>query len=356
MTSPVPSAVVAPTAQPVPLRTRLTDQYNVRHPVAAAGLAFAGMTPDLAVAVCRGGGLGAVGVGLMPPDTLRAVITAIRAATTEAFNINFITTFTPPELVDVCAEERVPVVSWHWGHPDRSFIERLQSAGVRVWEQVGSVDDARRAVDDGIDLVVAQGSEAGGHNYGTLPTFVLLPSVIDAVHSLRSNALVLGAGGISDGRGLAAALALGADGAWIGTRLVATDEAFAHPDYKRRLLEADGCDTVLSSLFGRETPDFNPMRVLRNRVVAEHAGREHEPPRDTSDQPVIGSTVLGTEDITLRKYTFMVPIPPTTGDLEEMPLLAGQAVGLVQDIAPAAMVVERMAAEAAGVLDQLTRR
>ena len=136
----------------------------------------------------------------------------------------------------MCAEERVPVVSFHWGHPSRDFLKRLHDAGIKVWEQVGSVDAAREAVDSGIDLIIAQGSEAGGHNYGSLPTFVLVPSIIEAVAPTP----VLAAGGITNGRQLAAALALGADGVSIGTRFIASEEAFAHPEYKQRLVEAAG--------------------------------------------------------------------------------------------------------------------
>jgi NAD(P)H-dependent flavin oxidoreductase YrpB (nitropropane dioxygenase family) len=124
----------------------------------------------------------------------------------------------------------VAVVSFHWEHPPRSWIDRLHAAGVQVFEQVGSVDGARRAVDDGVDVVVAQGREAGGHNFATLPTFVLVPAVVDAV----APALVLAAGGVTDGRGLAAALMLGADGAWVGTRLVASVESAAHDKHDNR--------------------------------------------------------------------------------------------------------------------------
>jgi NAD(P)H-dependent flavin oxidoreductase YrpB (nitropropane dioxygenase family) len=116
------------------------------------------------------------------------------------------------------------VVSFHWGHPPQEYVARLHDAGIKVWEQVGSVDAAKESVDSGIDLIIAQGSEAGGHNYGSLPTFVLVPSILEAIAPTS----VLAAGGVATGRQLAAALVLGADGVSIGTRFVASQEAFAH--------------------------------------------------------------------------------------------------------------------------------
>jgi enoyl-[acyl-carrier protein] reductase II len=332
-----------------PLETRLTRDYGIRHPIAAAGMAFAGMTPALALAVTAAGGIGAVAVGAAPPPVLRGLLDVLAREATGPYDVNFITLFTEPEHVELCAKARVPVVSFHWGHPDRSVIDRLHDAGTRVWEQVGSVEAARRAVAGGIDVVIAQGVEAGGHNLATLPTFALLPAVVDAV---GAEALVLGSGGIADGRGLAAALALGADGAWVGTRFVASTESHVHDEYKRRLVAADGTDTRLTGIFGPHLPQFNPMRVLRNRVVAEFEGREDAVPQDTSDQPVIGHTVLG-EHVTLRRFSFIAPTREAEGDFEEMPLLAGQAVGLVRDVRPAGEIVAEMAREAAEVLARL---
>jgi enoyl-[acyl-carrier protein] reductase II len=268
------------------------------------------------------------------------IIGAIRGGTVGAFHVNFITGFADQQRIDAVCEAAVPAVSFHWGHPPRAWIDQLHGSGARVFEQVGSVDAAKRAVDDGIDLVVAQGWEAGGHNYATLPTFALVPLVVDAV----APALVLAAGGIADGRGLAAALMLGADGAWIGTRLVATDESAAHDGYKSRLVAAAATDTVVTSMFGPETPDFNPMRVLRNRVVDEQ-------PADVGERPVIGHTTLGGAETELRRFTNLVPMRGlTTGDLDEMPLLAGQGAGLVDAVKSAGSVIAGITAQAAEML------
>jgi NAD(P)H-dependent flavin oxidoreductase YrpB (nitropropane dioxygenase family) len=246
------------------IATRFTERFGLRYPFACAGMAFAA-TEDLALAVCRGGGVGAIGVGLIPAEELRATIRRVRQQTTAPFNINFLTIFDNDARVRVCAEERVPIVSFHWGHPSTEHIKLLRDADVSVWEQIGSVDAAKKARADGIEVIVAQGWEAGGHNYGGVPTLALVPLVVDAV----GPSLVLAAGGIADGRGAAAALALGADGVWVGSRMVATREAAVHPEHKRRIVAANGEQAVLSSIFGPEMPQFNPMRVIRNRVVDE---------------------------------------------------------------------------------------
>ena len=331
------------------LRTRFTEAFGLTTPIAQAGMAFVGMTPDLAVAVSNAGALGSLGVGLMPAPALAQTVAAIRAGTGRPFNVNFITPLAVPAQIEVVGSAAVAVASFHWGHPPRAWIDELHAAGVRVFEQVGSVVDAKRAVDDGVDLVVAQGREAGGHNYATLPTFALVPLVVDAV----APALVLASGGIADGRGLAAALMLGADGAWVGTRFVATTESAAHDGYKSLVVAADATETVRTALFGPDTPQFNPMRVLRNRVVEEWGDRVAEIPIDTSHLPVVGHMDLGGEHLELHRFSNLVPMRDlTTGDLEEMPLLAGQGVGLVDSIEPAATVIAAMTAQARTMLSR----
>jgi NAD(P)H-dependent flavin oxidoreductase YrpB (nitropropane dioxygenase family) len=329
--------------------TRFTERFGCKHPFACAGMAFAGMTPDLALAVCRGGGVGAIGVGFTPAEELRAMIQEMRKQTTAPFNVNFITIFDNDAQIRVCAEERVPTVSFHWGHPATEHIKLLRDAGVSIWEQVGSVDAARTALGDGIEVVVAQGWEAGGHNYGGLPTLALVPAVVDAV----APSLVLAAGGIADGRGAAAALALGADGVWVGSRLVATREAAVHPEHKRRIVAASGEQTVRSSIFGPEWPHFNPMRVIRNRVVEEWNDRLSEVPTRRDDLPEIGRTRFLGQDMVMRKFNVILATEETEGDWEEMPWLGGQGIGLIHDIPSATDAVERMMTEAGDILGRL---
>ncbi|HKF69250.1 MAG TPA: nitronate monooxygenase, partial [Vicinamibacterales bacterium] len=340
------------------IATRFTQRFGVHHPFACAGMAFAGLTPDLAIAVSKAGGVGAIGVGFTPPQLLREYVRAVKAATPSPFNVNFITCFDNNAQVKVCAEEGVPIVSWHWGHPSAENRRILREAGVSYWEQVGGLDDAERAVDGGAEVVIAQGYEAGGHNYqgragqAGLPTFVLLPTLVDAV---GGQAMVLGSGGISDGRGVAAALALGADAVWVGTRMVATVEASVHEEHKRRILAAKGEDTVFSSIFGPEWPHFNPMRLQRNRIVAEYNDRLAEVPMERGRLEHTGRTVLYGQSMELRKFDAFLPTPQTEADWEQMPWLMGQGVGLVNDISPAGEVVERMMSDAHTILGRLGR-
>lgn len=328
------------------LPTRFTERFGCRHPFASAGMAFAGMTVDLAAAVCSAGGLGAIGVGMMSPADLRAAIHELRRRTDAPFVINFITCFDNEANVEVCVDEGVPIVSFHWGHPPEPQLRSLLGAGVSVWEQVGSTEDARRAAGSGVEVVIAQGWEAGGHNYGGLPTMVLTPSVVDAV----APTLVLASGGIVDGRQAAAALCLGADGVWVGTRLVASAEANVHPEHHRRLVATSGEDTVRTGIFGPEMPHFNPMRVLRNTVVDEYTDRLDEVPVERDGLEEIGRTPFAGQDTVMRKFNVLLPVPGTTGDFEEMPWLAGQGTGLIREIRPAAEIVTEMMDVAAATL------
>lgn len=333
----------------VSIKTRFTEQYGLKHPLACAGLAFAGTTAPLAIAVAQSGAMGAVGIGKMPAPYINVVLDEIRAATDGAINLNFITIFTEESHIDASVELCPAVVSFHWGHPSKAWIQKLQDAGIKVWEQVGSVEAAKLAAVDGIDLIIVQGSEAGGHNYGTLPLSVLLPAIIDAV----APTMVLAAGGIVDGRGVASALALGADGVWVGTRMIATEEADIAADYKALILSAKGEDTTLSSIFGADIEGFNPMRVLRNDIVREWEGRESEAPIDSSTEPVLGTMHLAGMELPLHRFSNLLPMSNATGNVNQMPLLSGQGVGLINNIAPAHEVIGEMMSTAQSILKHL---
>jgi enoyl-[acyl-carrier protein] reductase II len=300
----------------------------------------------LAIAVCNAGGIGSIAAGPLPGAAIRGLIRAVRAATPQRFHVNLITCLAQPEQISACIDEGAPIVSFHWGHPPQRFIDQLHDAGIKVWEQVGSVAAAEHAVESGMDLIIAQGSEAGGHNFGSLPTFVLLPTVVEAVAPTP----VLAAGGIVSGRQLAAALVLGAEGAWIGTRFVASCEAFAHHDYKQRLIEVDGTQTRLTSVFGPDLPHFNPMRVLDVGLAHEFAGRESEAPTNLAQQRVIGSLDLFGSKISLQRFSSFVPTPATEGAIDQMPFLAGQGVGGIREILPVREIVETMVSEATQAL------
>ncbi len=335
----------------MPIQNRFTKRFGVTHPFAAAGMAFAGEMPEFVAAVSNAGGIGALGVGFTPAEELRTRIQTIRRLTQDPFNINFITCFDNDAQIRVCAEEKPPIVSFHWGHPSPEHMKLLLDAGISVWEQVGTVETARQAIGDGVEVIVAQGQEGGGHNYGGLPTFVLVPTIVDAIAPL----MVLASGGISDGRGVAAALALGADAVWVGTRLIASDEAWVHMEHKRRIVEGRGEDTRPTGIFGPETPHFNPMRLLRNRVVDEWADRLTEVPTNRDDLPEIGRTTFLGQDMSMRKFNVILPTPDTSGDWEEMPWLAGQGVGLVHNIQPAGKIVSEMMETAEVILQNLAR-
>src|SRR5215472_5087904 len=252
------------------LRTRLTEAYRLEVPFIGAGMGFVG-TPALVAAVSNAGGMGTLGAALVPPDGLRELIRLTRSLTARPFGVNLNTPFTEKAQLDVCIEEQVPVVSFFWNDPPEAFIRHLQAAGVKVWMQVGSLQEAREAVRCGVDAVIVQGKEAGGHNRSTGTVLTLVPAVVDAIAPVP----VIAAGGIADGRGVVAALALGAEAVWVGTRLVASQEAYAHDEYKRRITQAEASDTVRTTIFGPEWP-HQSMRVIRNRVVNEWITREHE--------------------------------------------------------------------------------
>jgi nitronate monooxygenase len=185
-----------------------------------------------------------------------------------------------------------------------------------------------------VDVITAQGSEAGGHLAGEVSTMVLVPRIVDAV----APTLVLAAGGIADARGLAAALCLGADGVVMGTRFLATPEANAHPIYKARLVAATEEDTVRTILFGHGWP-IAPHRMLKTPFAMEWVDRENETQDARSDEPIIGRTITGGAEIPIQRFASLPPNIHATGDIDSMSLLAGQSVGLIEEIRPAAEIL-----------------
>ena len=197
----------------------------------------------------------------------------------------------------------------------------------------------------GVDAVIVQGKEAGGHNRSTGTTLTLVPAVVDAIAPIP----VIAAGGIADGRGVAAVLALGAEAVWVGTRLVASQEAYAHEQYKRRIVEAEAADTVRTTIFGPEWP-HQLMRVICNRVVGEWITRESEVVYIPGSRAFIGQTSFSGQHVLLEKFSALLPTPDTTGDFEEMCFAAGESVGLVKNVQPAAEIVREMMEEAGQII------
>jgi enoyl-[acyl-carrier protein] reductase II len=320
------------------------EAYGVEVPVVNAGMAFIARAP-LAAAVSQAGALGTLGATAMPVELLEAEIGDIRSRTDRTFAVNLIGRFTQDEHVAVCAALAVPIVTFFWDPPTAAWIDTLKAAGTRIWIQVGSPQQAADAVAAGADAVIAQGLGAGGHNLATAGTITLVPAVVDAVAPTH----VVAAGGIADGRGVAAALALGAGAALLGTRFLVCDEADAHAGYQERVIGAGVGDTVLNDVFGFDFPDAR-VRSLRNAIVAEFEGRDDPPPYrdlDPADQPVIGTANVFGQEVPLTRFMGLPPTRAATGDLDQMSLLAGESSGLIGARRPAAEIVAALRRELA---------
>lgn len=331
------------------LRTRLCELLDIEVPVLGAPMGIDITSLELAAAVSNAGGLGIISFGAYPPPALRERIKKLRSLTSRPFGVNIL--LGGPHLplpeaafVNICVEERVPVLSFFWGDPT-PYVERAHKAGIKVCDQVGSVDAARRAQRAGVDFIIAQGVEAGGHIAGSVSTMVLTPRVVDAVDPIP----VVAAGGIADGRGLAAALALGADGVALGTRLIASAECGAHEIYKQKVLAASEEDTVRTTLFGNGWPNAY-HRTLRTPFVEQWLPEEQRGSEERPDEPVIGEVTLGGARMPLRRFGGIPPARDAIGEIESMDFLAGQCVGLVREIKPAAEIVREVVQGAALVL------
>src|SRR6516165_3913835 len=326
------------------MRTALCDLLGIEHPIIAAPMGPDLTGPELVAAVSNAGGLGILQAQFCSPPVFREEIRRVRALTARPFGVNLLLHFPVEDQVAVCLDERVPVLSLFWGDPT-PYVGRAHAAGVKVFHQVGSVADARRAAAAGVDVIIAQGVEAGGHVAGEVSTLALVPRVVDAVAPRP----VAAAGGIVDGRGLVAALALGAQAAVIGTRFLATNECRAHPDYKKKLLAANEGETVRTILFGFGWPNA-PHRTLRTKFVEEWLGNEARGQESRPDEPVIGQTVIAGQSMPLLRFMGFPPNVDATGNVESMDLLAGQGVGLVREIKSAAEVVRELVEEAEEII------
>lgn len=340
------------------LRTRLCELLGTDYPVISAPMGFLS-GPELAAAVSNAGGLGIMSFNGNPPEALRSQIKRIRKLTDKPFGVNLILEgprlpFPVDSCVDVCIEERVPVLSFFLGEAS-GYVPRAHAAGILVCDQVGTVEAAQRAARAGVDFLIAQGVEAGGHLSGEVGTLALVPRVVDAVAPTP----IAAAGGIADARGLVAALALGAQAVSIGTRFIATPEAYAHPLYKEKILAAKETDTVRTTLFGNGWPNA-PHRTLRTPFVEQWLANEGRGSEEHPDEPIIGETKIAGMTVPLHRFAALPPTPDATGDLDAMGFLAGQGVGLVREILPAGEIVRGLVAEAEriinGRLAPLTRR
>jgi enoyl-[acyl-carrier protein] reductase II len=305
------------------------------------------VSPELAAAVSNAGGLGLVSWGVLPPPMLRQLISRMRELTDKPFGVNVILHFPVEEHIEVCIEERVPVLSFFWGDPS-PHVARAHAAGVKVIHQIGSVEAAKQSAAAGVDLIIAQGVEAGGHIAGEISTMALVPRVVDEV----SPTPVAAAGGIADARGLVAALSLGAEAVVLGTRFLATEESAAHAVYKQKVIETAETGTVRTTLFGGMWPHA-PHRALRTPFVEQWLPEEARGSEQRPDEPVIGQTTLAGEQVPVTRFMSLPPSTSASGEIESMSMLAGQGVGLVREIKPAAEVVRELVE---GAREIITRR
>jgi enoyl-[acyl-carrier protein] reductase II len=318
------------------MRTRLTELLGVEHPVMLAGMGGVSYSA-LAAAVSNAGGYGCLGASTMSSAQLAQEIASTRLLTARPFGVDLLTAF-PDTLtahVELLIEGGASTFVAGLGVP-RHVIELCHSHGVLVISMCGKVEHARRALAAGCDVVVAQGTEAGGHT-GTVATFPLVPLIVDAIDGAIP---VVAAGGVFDGRGLAAALALGADGVWIGTRFIATPEARAVPGFRERIIEAHEDDTVVTRAYSGKT-----MRVIKNDTTERYA-LDPTLAKKFPDQLAVsiseGTFHLGGDDTTLG-------VDPRR---EAYP--AGQVVGAIDTLVPAGELVTRIVEEADAILTRLS--
>lgn len=321
------------------LRTRFTDLVGCSVPIQQAPVEA---WPHLAAAVSEAGGLGMMAVYGYPPAVIADMLDTLRQQTTRPTGANFVMHFLEPDEAHECvatAAARVQVVDFFYTNPDAALVDIVHQQGALACWQVGSQEEAVAAVQAGCDFIVAQGIEAGGHVRGQIGLLALLSEVLDAV-----DVPVLAAGGIGSGRAMAAALAAGADGVRVGTRFMAAQEAEAHPNYVNALIAAHPEDTVHTGAFSVGWPDA-PHRVLRSCL---HAAEAFE-----GEIVGEGQSYLG-ERFPMYHFQTGVPDKMYTGSIEAMPLWAGESVGCVTSVQPAAAIVQELAEEAEHLLRRWT--
>ena len=317
------------------LHTRLTEFFGIESPILLAPMAEVS-GGRLAAAVTAAGGLGLIGGGYGDADWLQSQFDEAQGA---RIGVGFITWSLArnPELLDVALDRRPATVMLSFGDP-KKFAERVHRAGVPLICQVQTLEQARRAVEVGAEVVVAQGGEAGGHGMSARTTFTLVPDIVDLVAEQSPATLVVAAGGVADGRGLAAALALGADGVLVGTRLWASPEALVTPQAQQRAVDACGDDTVRTRIYDlvrqRNWPNGYDARLIINPLIETWHGNESEL------LPCLPETVTAFEKAVAAQ------------DFDVVTPLVGEAISLIHDVRRAADIVHEMARDAARILNR----
>ncbi len=308
------------------LKTAICNLLGIEYPIIQGGMAHVA-TAELVSAVANAGGLGIIGAGHYPPDWVRQQIRLTRQRTNRPFGVNIpLTSPSAGQVMAVAREEKVAVVTTGAGNPE-AYIPGLNKAGIKVMPVVADVGSARQMERAGAAALIAEGTESGGR-VGEITTMTLVPQVVDSVRIP-----VIAAGGIADGRGLAAALALGAQGIQMGTRFVCSQECIAHPLYKQKILEADDRATVVTrQTLGR------PLRTLRNTLTEQFLALE----RAGASKEELELFDQG------RMYLGLIE-----GNIEDGSLLAGQIAGMIKEIKPVKAIIEEIVAEAERIIASL---
>ncbi|KAB1206857.1 putative nitronate monooxygenase [Morella rubra] len=293
--------------------------------------------PELVAAVANAGGLGFLRApDWESPDNVRELIRRTRTLTGKPFGVGVVLAFPHEENLKAILNEKVAFLQVSWGECSKELVLEAHRAGIKVVPQVGSLEEAKGALNAGVDAIIVQGREAGGHVIGQDSLISLLPGVVDLTGD--RDIPVIASGGIVDARGYVAALALGAQGVCLGTRFVATIESYAHPTYKRKLIELE--KTEYTDVFGRARWPGAPQRVLQTPFFNEWKSLPlHE---NEANKPVIGRSIIHGVEKEIRQFAGTVPNVTTTGDIESMAMYAGEGVGLVKEILPAAEVIQRL--------------
>lgn len=308
------------------LKTPICELLGIQHPIIQGGMAWVA-TAELASAVSNAGALGIIGAGNAPGEWVREQIRKTKDMTDRPFGVN-VMLMSPfaKEVIDVVCEERVPVITTGAGNPG-TLIPRFRNAGAKIIPVVASVALAKRMERTGVDALIAEGLESGGH-IGEISTMALVPQVVDAV-----SIPVIAAGGFADGRGLVAALALGAKGVQMGTRFVCSTECIAHSNFKSRIVQAKDRSTITT---GQTTG--HPVRVIENRLARTFAEMERK-----------GASVEDLEKLGIGKLRLGL----IDGDMENGSLMAGQISGMICDIRPAQEIVNAIVEEAQAIIRNL---
>ncbi|HKA55082.1 MAG TPA: nitronate monooxygenase [Candidatus Binatia bacterium] len=330
------------------LKTPLCRQLGVEYPIFSVGFGGGMAGPELAAAVSNAGACGVLGMGGVPAPYIAKQVRRLRELTDKPFGVNILLPLLQEGQIEACLDERVPVLVLFWGDP-KPYVEEAHRRGTKVFIQVGSVEEAQAAAAAGVDAIIAQGVEAGGHVKSTTSLSTIVPAVVEAVKPIP----VIAAGGIANGRGVVAALSLGAQAVSMGTRFLCSEEARVVRAYKERVVKSKAEDTVYTYLFDVGWPDA-AHRVLRNKAVDEWeaAGRPASG-RRPGEGDTIGTTLIVDIPLEIPRYGVFPPMTGFTGDIEQAALYAGESCRLVNDIKPAAQIVRDVVREAEEVMERM---